>query len=107
LYGPYYGPLRVIVRDGRVERAIYEGEARDGFSFGDEVREKNGLERTVEDVFSNAEKIVSGSPPGTYRVEYDSQFGYPTLIDYQNPDAGTTHADWRLKADQLQPLTLH
>jgi hypothetical protein len=55
MYAAYYGPIRVIVRDGKIKKAIYEGERRDGYWPGRIVREKSELVATVED-YSNAQR---------------------------------------------------
>jgi Family of unknown function (DUF6174) len=62
MYGPYYGPIRVIVNDGEVTKAIYEGERRDGYWFGRIVREKTELIATVDEVFARAENLIKSEP---------------------------------------------
>jgi hypothetical protein len=96
-----YGPFRVIVKQGRVARAIYEGEARDGYWPGrvisKKIYEKTDLIATVEEVFARAEKIVSLADR-PHKIRYDPEYGFPTLIDVDNPP-DMADAQWRLVVD--------
>lgn len=102
LYGPYYGPIRVIVKNGRVRKAIYEGERRDGFWFGREVREKTDLIATVDEVFSRAEHLITSVSDRPYKIRYNSVYGFPVLIDVDNPP-GWADGQWRLVVDGFRP----
>lgn len=87
LYGPYYGPNRVIVRDGTISRVIYRGNRRDGFRRGDSLTREEALKYTVDDVFDRLEQTVREMIGNTTLVvEYHSEFGFPILIDFDRPD---------------------
>ena len=99
-----YGPFRVIVKHGKVIRATYEGERRDGYWPGrvvpKKIYEKTALIATVEEVFARAERVVN-LPDLVREIRYDPQFGFPTLIDVDNPKM--TDAQWRLVVDGFRP----
>ncbi|MFN2476961.1 MAG: DUF6174 domain-containing protein [Chthoniobacterales bacterium] len=102
MYGPYYGPIRVIVAKGKVKKAIYEGERRDGYWPGRLVREKTELVATVEDVFRRADGVINARSKAPYTIRYDPTYGFPTMIDVQNPP-GMADAQWRLVVDGFTP----
>jgi hypothetical protein len=105
LYGPYYGPIRVIVKNGKVGKAIYEGERRDGYWYGRIVREKTHLIATVEDVFTRVEQLVtSGAEGAPYKIRYDRVYGFPSLVDVDNPPR-MADAQWRLVVDGFKPMS--
>lgn len=86
-YGPYYGPIEVIVKNNKIVKAIYLGEERDGFKAGDSLKIKTHLKQTVDDFFSYAETTIRRSTSNAYlKIEYDKEFGFPILIDYDRPD---------------------
>jgi hypothetical protein len=102
-FGPYYGPLRVSVRDGRVVRAIYLGPARDGYARGDRVRVDSHLKVTVEQLFELLERRIAGLGPGTHlTIAYDATWGFPTLIDFDQPDQEDEQS--RLVVSDLVPV---
>jgi hypothetical protein len=102
LYGPYYGPLRLLVRNGKLRKAKYFGEVRDGYWPGDEVREESKLKRTIDEIFANLRRVVSNRAPGTTLiVNYDSTYGFPVLIDYNNPEF--EHGDSKLTLSGFSP----
>lgn len=87
LYGPYYGPLRLLVRNGKVRKATYFGEVRDGYKPGDLVREDSQLKKTIDELFADLRRVASERAPGTTLiVEYDPTYGFPVLIDHRNPE---------------------
>jgi hypothetical protein len=87
LYGPYYGPNRVTVRDGKISRVIYRGERRDGFRRGDNLTREKALKHTLDEVFDRLERTIRHMTANTIlTVEYDSEYGFPTLIDFDRPD---------------------
>jgi Family of unknown function (DUF6174) len=87
LYGPYYGPNRIIVRDGKISRVVYLGERRDGFRRGDSLTHKNALKYTVNKIFEQLEQTIRLMTANTkLDVEYDPKYGFPTLIDFDRPD---------------------
>ena len=96
-----YGPFRVIVKQGRVTKAIYEGEKRDGYWPGRVVHEKTDLIATVEEVFARAKSVIN-SPDQPHKIRYDGEYGFPTLIDVDNPPR-MADAQWRLVVDGFHP----
>ena len=100
-----YGPFRVIVKQGKVVKAIYEGENRDGYWRGRIIPKKTyaktHLIATIEEVFARAERVVS-SPDQPHRIRYDPVYGFPTLIDVDNPP-NLADAQWRLVVDGFRP----
>jgi hypothetical protein len=106
LYGPYYGPIRVSVKNGKVRKAVYEGERRDGYWYGRIVREKTHLVATVEDVFTQVEQLItSGAQGAPYKIRYDRVYGFPTLVDVDNPPR-MADAQWRLVVDGFKPMSV-
>jgi|GEM_PF-6505739 len=102
LYGPYYGPLRLLVRNDRLRKARYFGEVRDGYWPGDEVREASNLKRTIDEIFADLRRVISERAPGaTLIVNYDSTYGFPVLIDYRNPNVD--HGDSKLTLTGFSP----
>lgn len=86
-YGPYYGPNRVIVRDGRVSRVVYRGERRDGFRRGDSLTREKALKYTVDEIFDRLERTIQQMTGNTMlQVEYHPEYGFATLIDFDRPD---------------------
>jgi hypothetical protein len=102
LYGPYYGPIRLLVRNGKIRKAIYHGERRDGYWPGRSVEVETALKATIEEVFENAKRVILTVPEGAYRIEYDKQFGFPMVIDVDRPD--WEDEQWRLVVDGFKPL---
>lgn len=87
LFGPYYGPNRVIVRNGSIKIVIYRGEKRDGYKPGDRLTNKSALKKTVDEIFDDLEqRILRLTGNAMLRIEYDEKFGFPTLIDFDRPD---------------------
>jgi hypothetical protein len=83
-----------------VTKAIYEGEKRDGYRpgqiVGKKIYEKTDLIATVEELFARAERVVS-SPDLPHKIRYDPEYGFPTLIDVDNPNV--TDSQSRLVVD--------
>lgn len=89
LYGPYYGPNRVIVRDGQISQVVYHGEHRDGFRTGDSITREKALKHTVDEIFDRLEGTIRQMTGNTMlKVEYHLEYGFPTLIDFDRPDWG-------------------
>ncbi len=105
-YGPYYGPIRVIVANGTVKKAIYEGERRDGYWPGRVVRERTELVATVDDVFRRAENVITARSKAPHKIRYNSTYGFPSVIDVENPPGGFD-AQWRLVVDAFIPRRSH
>jgi hypothetical protein len=86
-FGPYYGPVRVSVRRGRISRTVYLGETRDGYRAGARLSIETHLKRTVDQLFDDAERVISSSDSQAWlRVEYDATYGFPTVIAFDRPD---------------------
>lgn len=87
LFGPYYGPNKVSVRDGEIFRVVYRGERRDGYKPGDRLTNQKALENTVDGIFDDLEKSIRSMTSNTILlVEYDEQYGFPVIVDYDRPD---------------------
>jgi len=102
MYAAYYGPIRVIVRNGKITKAIYEGERRDGYWPGRIVREKTELVATVEDLFKRAEDVINAKSKAPFSIRYDGTYGFPVVIDVRNPPK-IADAQWRLVVDGFRP----
>jgi hypothetical protein len=102
LYGPYYGPLRLLVRNGKLRKATYFGEVRDGYRPGDLVREDSGLKRTIDEIFADLRRMVAARRPDTtLLVEYDPTYGFPVLIDVRN--TAISDGDSKLTVTDFSP----
>jgi hypothetical protein len=97
LFGPAYGPIRNIIKSGRIHSSIYEGEKRDGYWPGRKVRIDVQTRATIEDVFARAALLIQNAPQGTFKVEYDPTYGFPVLIDFDDPE--WEDEQWRLVVD--------
>ena len=87
LYGPYYGPNRIRVRGGEITSVIYRGETRDGFKPGDQLKRKPALKKTIDELFEDLEQTISlATENAELQIEYDDEYGFPTLIDFDRPD---------------------
>lgn len=87
LFGPYYGPNRVVVRGGEILRVVYLGETRDGFRRGDRLTRKPALKKTLDEAFADLEFTIRNlTPNAVLRVEYHEEYGFPTLIDFDRSD---------------------
>jgi hypothetical protein len=102
LFGPYYGPIRNVVKAGKLQASYYEGERRDGYWYGRRVRIATGLRATVEDVFARVERLLTTAPEGTYRVAYDPTLGFPVLVEFDDP--AWDDEQWRLVSDGFKSL---
>ena len=102
-FGPAYGPIRNVVRSGLIQQAIYEGERRDGYWRGRRVQVDVQTKATIEDVFARAALAIEMAPEGALRVAYDSTYGFPVLIDFDDP--AWEDEQWRLVADGFRLLS--
>lgn len=80
-----YGPIENHVSKGKITVSIYLGETRDGYRIGDIVREKSHLIATVEELFAEVEELIENAPINSYRVIYDREYGFPSIIEYDDP----------------------
>jgi len=102
MYAPYYGPLRVIVKNGKIAKAIYVGEKRDSYFPGREVHERTDLKATIDELFSRAQNVIKSSSDAPYKIRYDKNYGYPYCIDVRNPPY-TADAQYRIVIDGFKP----
>ena len=87
LLAPYYGPNRIIVRNGSIKTVIYRGEKWDGYKPGDRLTNESTLKTTIDEIFDDLEqRILRLTGNAMLRIEYDEKFGFPTLIDFDRPD---------------------
>ncbi len=100
-----YGPFHVTVKQGRVSGAVYEGERRDGYWPGRMISQsaydQTNLIATIDEVFARAEKVISSSGHAPHTIHYDPEYGFPTLIDVDNPP-NMEDAQWRLVVDRFR-----
>jgi hypothetical protein len=86
-YGPYYGPNRLLVRDGVARRVIYQGEPRDGFRRGDDLTGQRALSDSIESLFEAMQRRISTATENTiFEVRYDDEYGFPTVFAFDRPD---------------------
>jgi hypothetical protein len=111
---PGSGPFRVSVRGGKLVKVVYDGQKCDGYWPGRVLSKKNfdmsDLIATVEDVFARAEKVINspmflpssiGPQRQPHKIRYDSEYGFPSLIDVENPPR-IADAQWRLVVDEFR-----
>jgi hypothetical protein len=103
LFGPAYGPIRNFVRSGLIVKAMYEGERRNGYWPGRTVHIDVQTKATIEDVFARAALLLQGAPAGTFKIEYDPTYGFPVLIDFDDPQS--EDEQWRLTLDGFKILS--
>jgi len=86
-YGPYYGPNRLTVKDGKLVSAIYLGERRDGFRRGEQLLNKDANKTSIDEVFSRLEsQILAFTDNAQFEIEYDPVYGFPTRVKFDRPD---------------------
>jgi hypothetical protein len=104
----------VSVRGGKVTKVVYEDQNGGGYWPGRVVSKKEYddtyLISTIEDVFVRAEKLINSSdgpdaaiPKAPHKIHYDPEYGFPTLIDVDNPPH-IADAQWRLVVDKFRPV---
>ena len=103
LYGPYYGPNHVVVLDGRISRVTYQGERRDGFRRGDSLTREDALKPTIEIMFDDLDRTIRRiTANATLEVEYDPDYGFPTLVAFERPDIADE--EYRLVVSSFRAL---
>jgi hypothetical protein len=102
LFGPEYGPIRNVVRADKLQLAIYEGERRDGYWRGRKVRIEVRTRATINELFARVDRLIETSPEGSFRILYDASYGFPTLVEFDDPDSDDEQS--RLVADGFKPL---
>ncbi|MEL7025075.1 MAG: DUF6174 domain-containing protein [Pseudomonadota bacterium] len=82
LYGPYYGPNQIFVRNGTTRRVTYLGETRDGFQSGDSLTNEDAFKPTVNDLFAYVGDEIRGlGPDRVLSVNYHPEFGFPVRTE--------------------------
>lgn len=81
-----YGPIKNYIQGNNIIKSIYLGERRDGYRNGIKVKNKSSLEMTIEQVFQRARVIANKANANSYKITYDDKYGFPTIIDYDDPD---------------------
>lgn len=79
------GPLRIIVREGRVRRAVYLGERKDGYSPGQAVRGRTPLRLSIHGLFEMIERRLKTGNPAHFKIKYDDKLGHPLKFEYDDP----------------------
>lgn len=82
-----YGPVETIVKNRKISKVVYLGEARDGYKSGDEITSPTSLSQTILTFFNyTEERIKKATGNALIEVTYDPTFGFPTLIKFDRPD---------------------
>jgi hypothetical protein len=92
---PQTGPLYIVVANGKLKRAVYLGEPRDGFSRGQSIRRRSPIRVTMDGLFEMIEKRLKITP--ATKIKYDDKLGYPVLFEYADSSLGGGHAKIELK----------
>lgn len=66
--------------------------------FGPDVQTR----ATISEVFARVERLIETAPEGSFRVLYDASYGFPTLVEFDDPDWEDEQS--RLVADGFKPL---
>jgi len=104
LFGPAYGPIRNVIRADKLQESIYEGERRDGYWRGRKVRIGVQTRATINEVFARVERLIETAAEGSFRVLYDASYGFPTLVEFDDPDMEDEQS--RLVADGFKLLSV-
>lgn len=81
-----YGPILNFIRNGKVSKSIYYGSQWKEYKKGDLVLENTSLKITIDDIFKAAEDLIKNSKSTNYyKIKYNSKFGFPMRIEYDNP----------------------
>lgn len=87
LYGPAYGPNKVVVKNEAVKIVRYYGEARDNFKPGERLDVDDGISMSVSELFERTERqVINAAENAILDIEYHPDYGFPVLIDYDRPD---------------------
>lgn len=87
LFGPAYGPNRVVVRGRELKFAEYRGRRRDGYRNGDLLPRNVGTQKTVDGLFADLHESISQSTENAeWSIQYDENYGYPVSVSYDRPD---------------------
>jgi hypothetical protein len=75
----------MVVEDGRIQRALYLGDARAGYTPGQAVRKRTPMRVTVPGLFEFIEKKLRRGNAAFFKVKYDDKAGYPLRFEYDDP----------------------
>jgi hypothetical protein len=87
LYGAA-GPNRIVVKEGAIVSVRYQGESLNGPHRNQSLmRERSVLKTTIEEMFEGLQTTITRMTSNTnLRVVYDSEYGFPSRIDFDRPD---------------------
>ncbi|HEY3487212.1 MAG TPA: DUF6174 domain-containing protein [Gammaproteobacteria bacterium] len=79
------GPLVIVVRGDKIQRTVYAGSPRDGYSYGQAVRRRTPLRITVPKLFQYIEKQLRIHNHSYFKIKYDATDGHPLRIEFDDP----------------------
>lgn len=79
------GPMRITVREGKLRRAVYLGQRKEGYAPGQAVRRRTPLRVSVSGLFETIEKRLKSGNPAHFKIKYDDKLGYPLKFEYDDP----------------------
>ena len=96
IYGPYYGPNQLSVRNGKLASVIYRGERRDGFRRGDQLLGQDALATTIDGMFARLEPIIMNfTDNADFEIYYDQTYGFPSRAAFDRSDMDDEQWDTR------------
>lgn len=81
------GPLRIVVEEGSLRRAVYLGESRDGYTSGQSVRKRGPLRVTMPGLFKFIEQQLKRGNAAEFKIKYDDKTGHPLRFEYDDPES--------------------
>lgn len=87
------GPNEIYIKNHKLEKVIYRGEAWFGFKAGDELSGPQHLNSTIEELFYEAERAINKGNPilsfgdkeravERFSITYDEKYGFPVRMAY-------------------------
>lgn len=102
LYGPYYGPNKVSVRNDDTKTVRYYGEVRDGFQPGDRLDPDDSVSLNIEDMFNHVEKrIINATENALLEIDYHPEYGFPVRMNYDHP--GIADEENEIRIEDFKP----
>lgn len=79
------GPMQITVREGKLRRAVYLGQRKEGYAPGQAVRRRTPLRVSISGLFETIEKRLKSGDSGHFKIKYDDKLGYPLKFEYDDP----------------------
>lgn len=79
------GPLRITVREGKLRRAVYLGQRKEGYAPGQAVRGRTPLRVSIHGLFEMIEQRLKSGNPDHFKIKYDDKLGHPLKFEYDDP----------------------